>query len=97
MISELQKKINFIDDYFKKNPEITPLHIERVTLAGKYNVDEVNILYKFLKKETLNSPNKESSLIYHILGTNPSVDMIIGFLTAIQWTGTNVGSEIFEK
>lgn len=97
-------KLAFIKEYFQANPGRKPANIHRIYSDPSLNKKEVDILYAFLKMETMNIHHHESSIIAPVLDENgsssPSVrsdkEMSV-FLTAIQWLGTNVGSSLLEE
>lgn len=97
----LAKKVAEIKAYFEKHPARTPVSINRIYERPVLNVKEVNALHKMIKLETQNSHANDSSVIAYVLdeknsanpATRSDAEMRI-FFTAIQWTGTNVGSEV---
>lgn len=96
------KKVAYIKAYFTKHPARTPVNINRVYGSPMLNVKEVEALYKMIKLETQNEHANDSSIIAYVLNDQNSVypptrsdEEMKVFFTAIQWTGTNVGSEIF--
>lgn len=98
---ELADKVAEIKAYFKKHPGRTPVSINRVYGNPTLNASEVRALHKMIELETQNDHANDSSVIAYVLDDTNSVypatrsdaEMRI-FFTAIQWTGTNVGSEV---
>lgn len=100
---ELSTKVEYIKEYFKSHPEREPVNIQRIYSSPSVNKKEVDILYSFLKMETLNDHHHESSIIAPVLdekgSRSPSLrsdEEMKVFFTAIQWLGTNVGSSLLE-
>lgn len=98
---ELADKVAKIKAYFEKHPAQTPVSINRVYGNPSLNAKEVHALHKMIELETQNSHANDSSVIAYVLDDENSVypatrsdaEMRI-FFTAIQWVGTNVGSEV---
>lgn len=99
--TELADKVAKIKAYFEKHPAQTPVSINRVYANPVINAKEVHALHKMIELETQNDHANDSSVIAYVLddknsaypATRSDAEMRI-FFTAIQWTGTNVGSEV---
>ena len=100
----VSEKVLFIKEYFSAHPGREPANIQRIYSDPTFNHQEVDILYAFLKMETMNSHHHESSIIVPVLDESGSVypsdrsdEEMKVFFTAIQWIGTNVGSSLLEE
>lgn len=99
---EISEELEFVKKYFDKHPGRTPVNINRVYSDPMFNKKELHLLYSLIKQDTLNDHITDSSIISHVLSNEKNLnyplvrsdDEMKVFFTAIQWVGTNVGSEI---
>lgn len=95
----IKEKAEYIKAYFDFYPQYSYDSLKLRVLGNPERYDgEVENLYNFLKMELANEESGNySSVLESVLGKGASIEKIIGFLSAIQWTGTGVGKEVVEK